>query len=84
MTAGEASVTVTVVVDGKVGVYELRRVRDFSIETRRDEPPYYRADPLRVRAEDPPRSIRFSMRPLPTNDDGQYMTVRITPEMGCP
>ena len=73
------SVTVTVVMGGKVGVYELGRVQDFSIETKRDEPPYYRADPLRVTAEDPPRSITFSMRPL-ANDDGEYMKVTIHKE----
>ena len=79
MTVSEASVTVTVVIDGKVVVYELGRVQHFGIETRRDDPPYYRADPLRSVAEDPPRSITFSMRPLPTDDSGEYMKVTIKP-----
>ena len=77
MIVSESSVTVTVINGEATTTFSLGRVQDFSAETRRDEPPYYRADPLRMSlTPDPPRSITFSMRPLP-NDDGEYMRVEI-------
>ncbi len=80
MPEQDASVTVTVTQGGARTVYEVPKAVDLKFDV--DEVPgfeFHPRGPWELSAPRIIRSITFSMRPIPTGDDGRYATVRTTP-----